>query len=324
MTDCHGRTIEYMRISVTDRCNFRCKYCMPTEITSIGHEEILRFEEIIEICRLAVSLGITRFKITGGEPLVRKGILSFLENLKNTPGVGQVTLTTNGLLLKEALPKLEEIGINGINISLDTVNPQTFHKITGYDQFTKVWDSILAAQKTQIPLKINCVPLKGINDEDFFDLVHLARDHALDVRFIEIMPIGHGRDYEGISSGELLERIASVYPDYQWTQEPHGNGPASYISIPGFRGSIGFIDAIHGRFCHRCNRIRLTADGFLKPCLYYEEGISLKEMLRNGSEPDIIRSRMQQSIYEKPSGHQFYCKTGETLKEKKNMSQIGG
>lgn len=324
MTDRHGRTIKYMRISVTDRCNFRCRYCMPAKLPSIGHEEVLRFEEIIEICRLAVSLGITRFKITGGEPLVRKGILSLLDNLKKLPGVEQVTLTTNGLLLKEILPKLEEIGIDGINISLDTMNPRTFYEITGRDQFSKVWDSILAAGKTRIPLKINCVPLKGINDEDFLDLVHLAKDYALDVRFIEIMPIGHGRDYEGISSGELLDRISKVYPDYEWSNGYHGNGPASYITIPGFKGSIGFIDAIHGKFCHRCNRIRLTADGFLKPCLYYEEGISLKQMLREGKDPDSIRIRMQQIIYEKPSGHQFCSKTGDALKEKKNMSQIGG
>ena len=324
MTDRHGRTIEYMRISVTDRCNFRCKYCMPAEIPSIGHEEVLRFEEILEICRLAISLGITRFKITGGEPLVRKGILSLLYNLKKLPGAEQVTLTTNGLLLKEMLPRLEEIGIDGINISLDTMDPRTFYDITGQDQFAKVWDSILAAGKTQIPLKINCVPLKGIHDEDFLDLVHLARDYALDVRFIEIMPIGHGRDYEGISFVELLERIAKIYPNYEWAKDYHGNGPASYLTIPGFRGNIGFIDAIHGKFCHRCNRIRLTADGFLKPCLYYEEGISLKEMLREGKDPDMIRSRMQQIIYEKPSGHQFCRKTGDALIEKKNMSQIGG
>lgn len=325
MTDRHGRTIEYMRISVTDRCNFRCKYCMPAEIPSIGHKEVLRFEEILEICRLAISLGISRFKITGGEPLVRKGILSLLDSLKKLPGTEQVTLTTNGLLLKEMLPQLEKIGIDGINISLDTRNPVTFYEMTGQDQFANVWDSIVAALETNIPLKINCVPLKGINDKDFFDLVHLARDYSLDVRFIEIMPIGHGRDYEGISSLELLERIAKVYPDYEWAKDYHGNGPASYITIPGFRGNIGFIDAIHGKFCHSCNRIRLTADGFLKPCLYYEEGISLKEMLREGKAPDSIRLRMQQVIFEKPSGHQFCCRTGDTsLKEKKNMSQIGG
>ena len=174
MIDAHGRRIDYMRISLTDRCNLRCRYCTPEDIISINHEEILRFEEILEICRHAVTLGITKFKITGGEPLVRRGCISFLRNLKSIPGVEQVTITTNGVLLKDCLPELEEIGIDGINISLDTLDSKTYEHVTRRNEFSRVWDGIVAAQASKIRTKINCVLLKGVNDHEFFDLIELA------------------------------------------------------------------------------------------------------------------------------------------------------
>lgn len=324
MLDSHGRSIDYMRISITDRCNLRCRYCTPEDIPSIGHTEILRFEEILEICRQAVSLGITKFKVTGGEPLVRKGCLSFLRSLKEIPGVDQVTLTTNGVTLKEVLPELEAIGIDGINISLDTLNSETFQSITRRDEFSKVWDGIMASQRSKIRTKINCVLLKGINDCEFFDLVHLARDYQLDVRFIEIMPIGYGKDFEGFSRNDLLTLLSEKYPDYELVQKSRGNGPASYVSIPGFQGCIGFIDAIHGKFCNRCNRVRLTSDGILKLCLYYENGIDLKKLLRNGASGEELFSAMQKAIYKKPAEHQFHLIAKEGSEEIKKMSQIGG
>lgn len=324
MIDSYGRNINYMRISITDRCNLRCQYCMPEEIPSIEHMEVLRFEEILDICRHAVSLGITRFKVTGGEPLVRKGCIPFLRSLKELPGVEQVTITTNGVLLKEALPELEAIGLDGINISLDTLNPQTYHQITRRDEFSRVWNSVLAAQASKIHTKINCVLLKGINDNEFFNLVNLAKDYHLDVRFIEIMPIGFGKGLEGFNKCDLIEKISQIYPDYEIVDKSLGNGPASYISIPGFQGCIGFIDAIHGKFCDQCNRVRLTSDGILKLCLYYENGINIKNMLRNGSSSDEIYAAMQKTIYKKPSEHQFHLIAKEGTEEIKNMSQIGG
>lgn len=324
MIDSHGRKIDYMRISITDRCNLRCQYCMPEEIPSMQHSEILRFEEILELCHHAVSLGITKFKVTGGEPLVRKGCLSFLRSLKNTPGVEQVTITTNGVLLKEYLPELESIGIDGINISLDTLNPNTYNKMTHREEFSHVWDSIIAAEASKIPTKINCVLLKGINDHEFFDLIHLAKDYQLDVRFIEIMPIGYGKGYEGFDQKDLLEKISKKYPDYQVEHNIHGNGPASYVMIPGFKGCIGFIDAIHGKFCEQCNRVRLTSDGILKLCLYYENGIDLKVLLRTGASASDIQDAMKKTIYKKPSEHQFHLSAKEGSKEHKKMSQIGG
>lgn len=324
MVDSHGRKIDYMRISITDRCNLRCQYCMPEELPSIGHTEILRFEEILEICRHAVTLGITKFKVTGGEPLVRKGCISFLRNLKALPGVEQVTITTNGVMLKEYLPELEDIGIDGINISLDTLNASTYENITRRDEFSRVWEAIVAAQATKIRTKINCVLLKNMNDHEFFELVHLAKDYNLDVRFIEIMPIGYGKGFEGFNKKELLAQIAEKYPDYEIVQKSRGNGPASYISIPGFKGCIGFIDAIHGKFCDQCNRIRLTSDGILKLCLYYENGIDLKKLLRTGNSSEELLEAMKKTIYKKPSEHQFHLIAKEGSEELKKMSQIGG
>ena len=324
MLDSHGRKIDYLRISITDRCNLRCQYCMPEELPSINHTEILRFEEILEICRQAVALGITKFKVTGGEPLVRKGCLPFLRSLKNLPGVEQVTITTNGILLKDCLSELEDIGIDGINISLDTLNPEIYEKMTRRNEFSQVWDAIVAAQSSKIRTKINCVLLKGINDHEFFDLIHLARDYQLDVRFIEIMPIGYGKGFEGFDKKDLLEKIAEKYPDYQVEHQVHGNGPASYVNIPGFKGCVGFIDAIHGKFCDQCNRIRLTSDGILKLCLYYENGIDLKKYLRSEASSEEILAAMQKTIMKKPLEHQFHLTAKEGSEELKNMSQIGG
>lgn len=324
MIDTHGRQIDYMRISITDRCNLRCRYCTPEEITSIGHCEILRFEEILAICRQAVKLGITKFKVTGGEPLVRKGCLTFLRELKNIPGVKQVTITTNGVTLKNCISELEDIGIDGINISLDTLNPDTYQQITRRDEFSNVWESIEAAANSKIKTKINCVLLKGVNDQEFFDLVELAKNYPLDVRFIEIMPIGYGKGFEGYDRITLLPLLSEKYPDYEVVEKSRGNGPASYISIPEFKGCIGFIDAIHGKFCDKCNRIRLTSDGILKLCLYYENGIDLKKLLRNNASEEELFTAMEKTILKKPAEHQFHQVAKEGFEEIKKMSQIGG
>ena len=324
MLDTHGREIDYLRISITDRCNLRCRYCTPEEISSIGHCEILRFEEILDICRQAVKLGIKKFKITGGEPLVRKGCLSFLRDLKKLSGVEQVTITTNGVLLKECLAELEDIGIDGINISFDTLNPKTYAEITRRDEVLRVWDSIVAAAASKIKTKINCVLTKGSNDHEFYDLVELAKDYDLDVRFIEVMPIGYGKNFEGFDKNTLLPLLSKKYPDYEVVTETRGNGPASYISIPGFKGCIGFIDAIHGKFCDKCNRIRLTSDGILKLCLYYENGIDLKKLMRNGATEEELFDAMQKMILKKPMEHQFHNLAKEGMEELKKMSQIGG
>ncbi|MDD3186174.1 MAG: GTP 3',8-cyclase MoaA [Anaerostipes sp.] len=313
-----------MRISITDRCNLRCQYCTPEDLPSIGHAEILRFEEILDIARYAVSLGITKFKITGGEPLVRKGYLFFLERLKTLPGVEQVTLTTNGVLLEDALPDLVRIGIDGVNISLDTQNPETFSRITRRDDFHKVWSAFLACQASGIRTKINTVLLKGINDMEFADLCLLAKNYCCDVRFIEIMPIGYGKGFQGYDRSMLLPLLRDLHPSLEESTTFHGNGPATYVSIPDFQGSIGFIDAIHGKFCSQCNRIRLTSDGMLKLCLYYKNSLDLKTLIRNqASESEVIQA-MKDAIFHKPQEHQFHHNATEGIEELKKMSQIGG
>lgn len=324
MKDSHGRNIDYMRISITDRCNLRCRYCMPEDVPFIPHDKILRFEEILHICRLAGRLGIRKFKVTGGEPLVRKGCLSFLKELKALPDTEQVTLTTNGVFLKDFLPELKAIGIDGINISLDTLNPDTYRFITGRPEFDRVMDGILSCQASGIRTKINTVLLKDVNDHEFWDLIKLARDYPLDVRFIEIMPIGYGRNFQGYDRSSLLPLLAARYPDYETTDKTRGNGPAVYVSIPEFQGYIGFIDAIHGKFCNQCNRIRLTSDGMLKLCLYYNNGINIKELLRTQAGDDEILSAMEDAILRKPSEHQFYHAAVEGMEEIRKMSQIGG
>lgn len=313
-----------MRISITDRCNLRCRYCMPEDVPFISHERILRFEEILRICRLAGRLGIRKFKVTGGEPLIRKGCLSFLKELKKLPDTDQVTLTTNGVFLKDCLPELQAIGIDGVNISLDTLNPDTFRHITGRSDFARVMDAILSCQACGIRTKINTVLLKDVNDHEFWDLIQLAHDYPLDVRFIEIMPIGFGKEYQGYDRSSLLPLLSTRYPDYETTNKTRGNGPAVYVSIPGFQGYIGFIDAIHGKFCHQCNRIRLTSDGMLKLCLYYNNGINIKEMIRNQLEDEQIMAVMQDAIFHKPAEHQFYHTALEGTEEARKMSQIGG
>ncbi|NCB94442.1 MAG: GTP 3',8-cyclase MoaA [Clostridia bacterium] len=324
MLDSYGRNIDYMRISITDRCNLRCQYCTPEDLPSIGHAEILRFEEILDIARYAVSLGITKFKITGGEPLVRKGYLFFLERLKTLPGVEQVTLTTNGVLLEDALPDLVRIGIDGVNISLDTQNPETFSRITRRDDFHKVWSAFLACQASGIRTKINTVLLKGINDMEFADLCLLAKNYCCDVRFIEIMPIGYGKGFQGYDRSMLLPLLRDLHPSLEESTTFHGNGPATYVSIPDFQGSIGFIDAIHGKFCSQCNRIRLTSDGMLKLCLYYKNSLDLKTLIRNqASESEVIQA-MKDAIFHKPQEHQFHHNATEGIEELKKMSQIGG
>lgn len=324
MIDVYGRKIDYMRISITDRCNLRCRYCMPCEIESLHHEDILRFEEILKICSLATSLGIKKFKITGGEPFVRRGCMDFLKRLKTTRGVEQVTLTTNGVLLKESLPELKEMGIDGINISLDALKEDVYEEITGQAALTEVMEAIILSQELGIKTKVNSVLLKGLNDGEFWDLLHLARDYKVDVRFIEIMPIGYGRDYEGYDKNELLAKIRQRYPECRAVTEKRGNGPAVYVSIPEFQGCIGFIDAIHGKFCDSCNRVRLTSDGFLKPCLYYEKSADLKAPLRKGVADEELVKIMEDVIYTKPMEHQFYDEAEKEKAEVRKMYQIGG
>lgn len=321
MKDLQGRDINYMRISITDRCNLRCKYCMPDGIELLPMSEILTFEEILRVCRQAVELGITRFKITGGEPLVRRRCVELIRQIKALPGVEQVTMTTNGILLSEYLDELLDAGLDAVNISLDTMNRGRFEEITGFDQLPEVLRSIDAAVDSGLRVKVNVVLQQDKNADEWQKILEIAERRPIDVRFIEMMPIGKGRECDGISNDDLLREIQKQYPGVCKDDSVHGNGPAVYYHIPGFIGSVGFISAIHGVFCSNCNRIRMTATGELKPCLCYRDTMSVRDAARYGTDQEI-REKLQEAVEMKPKQHCFDMK--EDITEQHKMVQIGG
>ena len=323
MRDHYHRLIDYMRVSITDRCNLRCLYCMPEGIELLPMEEILTYDEILEIIRCAAQLGIRKIKVTGGEPLVRKDCSVLIKEIKKIPGIEKVTLTTNGILLKAVINDLKEAGIDGINISLDTLDPLKYQKITGFDMLEKVKEGIDCSLQAGIPTKINTVLQKNSNEDDWKELMLLAKEQPLDVRFIELMPIGYGDKTLGINNHELLKEIEELYPGVQKDTRIHGNGPAVYITIPGFQGSIGFISAVNDKFCDTCNRIRLTSTGKIKPCLCYGDTFDLREILRSEEgTAELLKKRLQDAIVYKPKEHCF--EKLSKITEKKKMRQIGG
>ncbi|MBR5046743.1 MAG: GTP 3',8-cyclase MoaA [Eubacterium sp.] len=321
MFDSFCREINYMRISITDRCNLRCRYCMPEDISLNPMEDILRYEEILEICQQAVGLGIHNYKITGGEPLVRLGCPDLIRELKQTPGVKQVTLTTNGVLLADYLEDLIRADIDGVNVSLDTMDPDKYAKITGFSRLTEVLSGIRLALDAGLKLKINCVLQEGINGEDWEEVLKLAQKNPLDVRFIELMPIGYGKKQRGISNDRILGLIQDTYGKVKKDDRIHGNGPAVYYTIPGFEGSLGLISPIHGRFCDNCNRIRMTSTGQLKSCLCYEQSYSIREAVRQ-KDRARVREIIKECILHKPEMHHF--ENVKKITERKKMVQIGG
>lgn len=335
MIDSFGRNIDYMRISITDRCNLRCRYCMPDGVEWLPMADILSYEEIGRVCRAAARLGIRHLKITGGEPLVRKGCPELIGSLKTIPGIEAVTITTNGILLEQHLDRLKLAGVDGINVSLDTLDRRQFADLTGFDRLDQVLSGIRRAVAAGFKVKVNAVSLKLDRDGDgsygWERLAGLAREYPLDVRFIEMMPIGYGKQFETVDHQKLLEQMRQVFPDMETDTAKHGFGPAVYYRVPGFQGSLGLISAIHGKFCGQCNRVRLTSTGYLKTCLCYEDGVDLRPVLRgadtgaedgpDGGGQELCRV-MEQTIYGKPGAHCF--EEPERITEGHNMSSIGG
>lgn len=325
MKDQYQRTIDYIRISVTDRCNLRCRYCMPEEgVDSLAHTEIMTYEEILRFCTIAVNLGIKKVKITGGEPLVRKGVCNLIHEIRKIPGIESVTVTTNGILLAQYLPELKAAGISGINISLDTLNKEKFYQITRRDHFLEVQEGIRQAAASGIPVKLNCVPMKGFNEEELPDIAGLAKDQPMTVRFIEMMPIGEGVEFQGILQDDMLEILERRFGKPMPVFESLGNGPANYYQLPGLKGKIGFISAVSHQFCSSCNRVRLTADGIFKPCLNYEGHLDIKCAMRKGISDEALEMLLREGIYTKPRCHLFGEKNDGVIHEKRRMSEIGG
>ena len=325
MLDKLNRKIDYLRISVIDRCNLRCVYCMPEEgIESIPHDEILTYDEILRICEIVSELGIRKIKITGGEPLVRKDIVNLIRDIKNIDKIEQVTLTTNGILLHEMLDDLYDAGIDAINISLDTLNKDNFKKITRRDGLEKVLMSIDKAYDLGIRVKINCLAIRDFNLMELVEIASFAKDREIDVRFIELMPIGFGKKYTQIDNDEILSILESRFGTFEIVTEKRGNGPAKYYRNQNMKGCIGFISAISHEFCESCNRIRLTSSGFLKLCLHYNKGIDLKGPIRNGISDEDLKKLIHDTIWNKPISHKFGHASEEQDIELKNMVQIGG
>ena len=312
-----------MRISVTDRCNLRCRYCMPDGIERIPMSDLLTYEEIAFVCRQAADLGIGSFRITGGEPLVRKGCVRLVSMLKETPGVRRVTMTTNGVLLGEHLNGLLDAGLDAVNISLDTLDRGQYKAITGMDELDRVLASIRRAAG-KLPVRINCVICREINDDAPGELATLARDLPVDVRFIELMPIGAAKGLETVPNASVLARIEEQYGKTTESPGGDGDGPAVYRRADGFTGRIGFISAMHGKFCAACNRLRLTSVGEPKPCLCYADTVPLREILRDGAadKEERIREKIREAVQLKPQAHCF--ERLENVTEEKEMVRIGG
>lgn len=334
MQDTYERKIDYVRISITDRCNLRCVYCMPEEgVTSVPHTKILRYDEIVHLCQIFASLGVTKIKLTGGEPLVRKNIQALISDIKAVEGIQKVTLTTNGILLEELADALVVAGIDAVNVSLDTLDAEHFSAITRGGDVERVRNGIMKMlSHPEVPLKVNCVP-NDISDEEIIEVARLAKENQIHVRFIELMPIGTGKEliqeHKEVYDQEtrikhLLEKEFGILKFYN---QVLGNGPSQYWSIEGFQGKIGFISAISHKFCDQCNRVRVTAEGYLKTCLQYEVGEDLFPLLREGGTDEEIEMLIRKAISRKPKAHEFLeeeIQKGHGEKEHKSMSQIGG
>ena len=324
MTDNYGRKIEYMRVSITDRCDLRCRYCMPEGCRKVSMSQILTYEETERMIRAAAALGISRIKITGGEPFVRLGCTGLIRSIKAADGIEEVTVTTNGQTLDRYIDELRDIRIDGINISLDTLDPDKYSYITGGGDLGKTLRSIGMSAESGIKTKVNCLMQKGFNEDEIFDLAGLAFRYGIDVRFIELMPVGAGYSCTGVSNDEILGRLSERWPDLEPDGSSHGNGPAVYYRRADVTGGIGFISAISGKFCRDCNRVRLTSQGELKPCLCYEAGTDLKPYLE-GTDGEL-KEALRAAILEKPESHCFEEKhfEGDRRTEHRLMSQIGG
>jgi cyclic pyranopterin phosphate synthase len=327
--DAHSRPINYLRISVTDRCNLRCVYCMPPEgVPWRPHEQILRHEEIETIVRAAAELGISKVRLTGGEPLVRLGIVDLVQMLARVPGVDDLTMTTNGVLLSRDAEALARAGLRRVNVSLDTLRAQRFQRITRLGQIEDVLAGIEAAHQAGLePVKINTVVIRGMNEDEVVDFARKTMDEAWNVRFIEWMPVGNeqcmGRRWlDGVvAADEIRRRIEAALGELQPAKASAGGGPARYYNLAGARGTIGFITPVSEHFCFRCNRLRLTADGQLRLCLLSDEEIDLRTPLRSGADVAQIKALILQGIERKPLRHHLDECEGP---ERRVMSQIGG
>ena len=344
MKDSFGRTIDYLRISLTDKCNLRCVYCMPPEgITHVSHDEILSFEEIVRIVRVMAGLGLKKIRLTGGEPLVRRGIVDLIKKLNQIGGIEEISLTTNGILLSEYARPLKEAGIKSVNVSLDTLDEEVFRKIANPPEkplassqpnnifsVKNILNGIRTALDAGLKVKINCVPCRAYNESELEQIALLAENLPVDVRFIEVMPVGLGKNFSAIPSDEILKRLENSFGKAKKNHQS-AHSPAFTVHFKDFSGNVGFISPLSHSFCSECNRIRLTTEGVLKLCLCYSDGIDLKKILRSGAGDDTLKNEIIKAVEKKPRAHSFCGKSDSTSdaenennSEKHIMAQIGG
>lgn len=308
LIDKYNRNLNYLRISIIDRCNLKCIYCTPHHlIPKLPYKEILRYEEILRIVRIGVSLGISKVRITGGEPLIRKDVYDFLEQLTEIEGLLDISLTTNGVLLKDNINKIKSAGIKRINISVDTLSRKKFMQITGYDFFDQIWEGIELARKMGFdPIKLNVVPLKGINDDELIDIAGLSFTHPFHIRFIEYMPIGTNqididRHLLAPEIKKRIDKLGNLIP----VERSINDGPAERFKFEGARGEIGFIRPISRHFCNTCNRLRLSASGRLRPCLLSDDQEDLKTLLRKECSDSELAEVFLKAVRHKPYQHKL-------------------
>lgn len=322
LRDAHNRTINYVRLAVTDRCNLRCTYCMPEHMQFLQRRDLLTYEEITRLMQLLAAEGVSKVRITGGEPFLRKDLLHLLEKLAATPGIEQISITTNGVLTRSFIPDLQSLGIRNINLSLDTLQRDKFKRITFRDEFEAVMATFHALLEHNMQVKINTVVMDGMNTEELLDFAALTRDYPVSVRFIEEMPFnGHGKAFSGQlwNYEHILNNIRATYPLEKVADAP--NATALSYHIPGHQGHIGVIPAYSRTFCGSCNRIRITPTGGLKTCLYGKDAVNVRDLLRSGSTDENLIQMVQQAIH-----HRFANGfEAEAANEKMvSMSEIGG
>jgi cyclic pyranopterin phosphate synthase len=326
LLDDYYRKINYLRLSITDRCNLRCRYCMPEEgVDLIKHGDLLTYEEIFRVVEVFARNGISKIRLTGGEPLVRRGVVDLVRGIGKIEGIQDLSLTTNGVLLREYAKDLAEVGLRRINISLDTLRPERFAYITRRDKFKDVWEGIEEALRHRLsPVKINVVAIQGFNDNEVQEFARLSLTHPLHIRFIEFMPVGKGNDWHeggGISSAQIMEEIREIGELIPIGPQAN-DGPAQRYYVKGAKGEIGFISPVSSHFCAQCNRLRLTPDGGIRPCLFSDEEIDLKGIVRGSGGEGDIEEALHQALQAKPEGHHI----GDVRFKKcqRGMHAIGG
>ena len=325
MRDSFDREIHYLRVSLTDRCNFRCVYCMPEKgVVFHPHAHHLSDDELIRVIRIMSTLGFDRIRLTGGEPTVRPNLVPIVEQIAAIPNIKEIAMTTNAMRLEKIAEPLARAGLNRVNISIDTLDAERFAKITRFGKLEAVWRGIEAAERAGLtPIKLNAVIVRGYNEDDIIDLARLTLGHAWDMRFIEMMPLGSISDFQVesiVTAEEMKARVQDAFGELvplEW----NGHDPARPYKLQGGQGTLGFISSVSAPFCEGCDRVRLTSDGRLRLCLLRDDEVELLQPIRDGASDEELRALIARGVHNKPWGHGL---ADNIIAESRIMSQIGG